>query len=70
MKTIVDFNQVWVVDNKFGVSVRLKQVMMMPNTELSGCAFSGGDDDDEDDFIEGVVKEENGSSNGSEQEDI
>lgn len=70
VKTIVDFNQVWIIDNKFGVSVRLKQVMMMPNTELSGCAFSSaGSDaaDDEDDFVEGVVK---GGNDSSEQEDI
>lgn len=60
VKTIVDFNQVWIIDNKFGISVRLKQVMMMPNTELSGCAF-------EDDFVDEVVKEEN---DNSEQEDV
>jgi hypothetical protein len=65
VKTIIDLNQVWIIDNKFGISVRLKQVMMMPTTELTGCAFSGGDDDEEDDFVEGVVKDEN-----SEQEDI
>lgn len=69
VKTIIDMNQIWIVDNKFGLSLRLKQVMMMPNTELTGCAFSGGSDGDEDDFVEEVVKEENGSS-GSEQEDV
>ena len=57
VKTIIDFNQVWIIDNKFGMSVRLKQVMMMPNTELNGCAFT-------DDFVDQVVNE------GSEQEDI
>jgi hypothetical protein len=68
VKTIVDFNQVWIIDNKFGLSVRLKQVMMMPTTELRGCAFSsgGGSDDGEDDFVDGVVKEDD----TSEQEDI
>jgi hypothetical protein len=59
VKTIIDFNQVWIIDNKFGLSVRLKQVMMMPTTELSGCAFT-------DDFVEPVV---NNGSIGSEQED-
>jgi hypothetical protein len=58
VKTIVDFNQVWIIDNKFGISVRLKQVMMMPNTELSGCAFG-------DDFVDEVVN----NDNISEQED-
>lgn len=58
VKTIIDFNQVWIIDNKFGLSVRLKQVMMMPNTELNGCAFS-------DDFVDPVV-----NGNSSEQEDF
>lgn len=60
VKTIIDFNQVWIIDNKFGLSVRLKQVMMMPNTELNGCAFS-------DDFVDPVV---NGGNCGSDQEDF
>lgn len=68
VKTIIDMNQIWIVDNKFGLSLRLKQVMMMPNTELTGCAFSGGSDG-EDDFVDEVVKSENGGS-GSEQEDV
>lgn len=60
VKTIIDFNQVWIIDNKFGLSVRLKQVMMFPTTELNGCAFS-------EDFVEQVV---NGSNGESEQEDV
>lgn len=68
VKTIIDFNQIWIIDNKFGLSVRLKQVMMMPTTELRGCAFttSGSDDGDGDDFVGDVVKD----NDGSEQEDI
>lgn len=58
VKTIVDFNQIWIIDNKFGLSVRLKQVMMMPTTELSGCAFG-------DDFVEEVV---NGDSEQADDE--
>ena len=57
VKTIVDFNQIWIVDNKFGISVRLKQVMTLPTTELNGCAFS-------DDFVEQVVNDD------SEQENV
>jgi hypothetical protein len=64
VKTIIDFNQIWIIDNKFGLSVRLKQVMMMPTTELRGCAFGGGSDDE--DFVDDVVKE----NDGSEQEDV
>jgi hypothetical protein len=61
VKTIVDFNQVWIIDNKFGLSVRLKQVMMMPTTELSGCAFSN-------DFVEQVVNGD-GSEDGEQEND-
>ena len=68
VKTIVDLNQIWIIDNKFGLSLRLKQVMMMPNTELTGCAFSGGSDG-EDDFVEDVVKSENGSNSGEQDDD-
>jgi hypothetical protein len=39
--TIVDFNQIWFIDNKFGVSVRLQQVLFAPTAKLSGFAFSG-----------------------------
>ena len=58
VKTIIDFNQIWIIDNKFGLSVRLKQVMMMPTTELNGCAFG-------DDFVEEVV---NGDSEQADDE--
>ncbi len=58
VKTIVDFNQIWIIDNKFGLSVRLKQVMLLPTTELNGCAFT-------DDFVEQVVNE-----NNSDQENV
>lgn len=58
VKTIVDFNQIWIIDNKFGLSVRLKQVMMMPTTELNGCAFG-------DDFVDEVV---NGDSEQADDE--
>jgi hypothetical protein len=45
--TIVDINQIWVVDKKFGVSVRLEQVMKVPSTKLNECAFSVSDEEDE-----------------------
>ena len=45
VKTIVDFNQIWIIDNKFGLSVRLLQAMLFPTSELKGCAF--GDNVDE-----------------------
>ncbi len=51
VKTIVDFNQVWIIDNKFGLSVRLLQALLYPSSELKGCAFS-------EDFVDEVVNEE------------
>jgi hypothetical protein len=45
--TIVDINQIWVVDKKFGVSVRLEQVMKIPSTKLNECAFAVSDEDEE-----------------------
>jgi Family of unknown function (DUF5871) len=39
--TIVEFNSIWFIDNKFGVSVRLQQVLFAPTTKLTGFAFSG-----------------------------
>lgn len=53
VKTIIDLNQVWIIDNKFGLSVRLKQVLMLPTTELTGCAFS-------DEIVDPVVNNEDG----------
>lgn len=38
--TIVEFSSIWFIDNKFGVSVRLQQVLFAPTTKLSGFAFS------------------------------
>ena len=42
--TIIEINQVWCVDNKFGVSVRLQQVLFAPKTQLKGFSFMGVDD--------------------------
>ena len=38
--TIVNINSIWFIDNKFGVSVRLEQVLFSPSSKLSGFAFS------------------------------
>ncbi len=53
---IVDINQIWFIDNKFGVSVRLKQALCQQTTKLKSFAFQGLDnapediDEDEDDI--------------------
>ena len=38
--TIVELNQIWFIDNKFGVSVRLQQVMKLPRANLNEFAFT------------------------------
>lgn len=54
---IIDVNQIWFIDNKFGVSVRLQQVLLEPSKKLPSFAFKDvdtgvGDEDVEDDFEE------------------
>lgn len=36
---IVDFVQIWFIDNKFGVTVRLQQVLLEPSVKLPAFAF-------------------------------
>ena len=38
---IVDFNQIWFIDNKFGVSVRLSQTLCEQSQKLPSFAFQG-----------------------------
>jgi hypothetical protein len=40
---IVDVNQIWFIDNKFGVSVRLQQCLLEPSKKLPSFAFQGVD---------------------------
>jgi hypothetical protein len=39
--TIIDLNQIWFIDNKFGVSARLQQVLLEPSKKLPTFAFQG-----------------------------
>lgn len=55
--TIIDLNQIWFIDNKFGVTVRLQQVLVQQSEKLPSFAFMGveateadGVDDGEDDI--------------------
>ena len=41
---IVDFNQIWFIDNKFGVTARLKQCLLEPSKKIPSFAFQGVDD--------------------------
>jgi hypothetical protein len=45
--TIVELNQIWFIDNQFGVSVRLQQVMKMPRANLTAFAFTVEKDTDD-----------------------
>ena len=38
---IVDFNQIWFIDNKFGVTIRLQQVLFEQSVKLPSFAFQG-----------------------------
>lgn len=51
---IVDINQVWFIDNKFGVSVRVSQILCEQSVKLPSFAFQGVEaiTDDEDSVID------------------
>jgi len=44
---IVDLNQIWFIDNKFGISARLQQVLLEPSKKLPSFAFQDVDPADE-----------------------
>jgi hypothetical protein len=46
---IVDLNQIWFIDNKFGVTIRLQQTLLEQSAKLPSFAFKGLDLPDEDD---------------------
>lgn len=51
---IVEINQLWFIDNKFGVSVRLSQVLCGESTKLPSFAFQGLDNE-QDQLIEDIM---------------
>ena len=53
---IVDLNQIWFIDNKFGVTIRLQQSLFEQSAKLPSFAFQGLDLPDDD--IEVDVDEE------------
>ena len=62
MMAIVDVSQIWFIDNKFGVSVRLLQVLLEPSKKLPKFAFQLPEDASaataaEDDYEEGDEEE-------------
>jgi hypothetical protein len=50
---IIDINQIWFIDNKFGVTIRLQQVLFEQSAKLPSFAFQGLDlPDDVEDEVE------------------
>jgi len=46
---IIDINQIWFIDNKFGVTVRLQQCLLEPSKKLPAFAFQGVEAETEED---------------------
>ena len=51
---IIDLNQIWFIDNKFGVTIRLQQTLLEQSAKLPSFAFKGLDlpEEEVDDEIE------------------
>ena len=52
---IVDLNQIWFIDNKFGVTIRLQQTLIEHSAKLPSFAFQGVDlpeEEEEEDEID------------------
>ena len=67
VKCIIDLNQIWFIDNKFGITARLQQVLLEPSKRLPSFAFqemvpqaapaaaaapAAEDDEEEDEFVD------------------
>jgi hypothetical protein len=44
IRCIIEINQIWFIDNKFGVSVRLQQCLLEPSKKLPRFAFKNVDE--------------------------
>jgi hypothetical protein len=49
---IIDINQIWFIDNKFGVTVRLQQCLLEPSKKLPAFAFQGVEEPEEEEEVE------------------
>ena len=57
---IIDLNQIWFIDNKFGVTIRLQQVLFEQSVKLPSFAFQGlnlPDEEVEDTEVEDEIEE-------------
>ena len=66
MKAIAHISQVWIIDNKCGVTMRLEQAFFAPTDKIKGFAFQ---DDDEDMGEGGAEEEEEEFEEGGEEYD-
>jgi hypothetical protein len=55
---IVDLNQIWFIDNKFGVTIRLQQTLLEQSAKLPSFAFQGLDLPEEDIDVEEDLDED------------
>ena len=54
---IIDLNQIWFIDNKFGVTIRLQQVLLEQSEKLPSFAFQGLDLPDLEEDVEASEEE-------------
>jgi hypothetical protein len=56
---IIDLNQIWFIDNKFGVTIRLQQALFEQSAKLPSFAFQGVDlPDAEEEEVDEIEDEE------------
>ena len=55
---IVDLNQIWFIDNKFGVTIRLQQTLIEQSAKLPSFAFQGLDLPDEEEEVDEIEEED------------
>jgi hypothetical protein len=56
---IIDLNQIWFIDNKFGVTIRLQQTLIEQSAKLPSFAFQGLDlPDEEEDEVDEIEEDE------------
>jgi len=48
LESIIEFNQVWFINGKFGISARLLQAKLAPSDKLSGYSFVDTNSDEID----------------------
>jgi len=58
VSSIVEINQVWIINNKCGVSVRLAQAKLHPTDKLTEYAFRDDDDEEADEETEEIEVDE------------